>query len=131
MDRYVVILADEALGRRLPGFDGEWAEAEHSIHDRYYWCLYEVDDAGKPIRLVGQDGGEPEDQLLVRDWKWVVEEMNWVAEQRDQLRSLCAEVYQVAGVLGASVKVLDNLSAAAVGKELPHGTLLPYPFRDE
>lgn len=30
-------------------------------------------------RLVGIDGGEPEDQLLCRDWKWVVVELNLLA----------------------------------------------------
>lgn len=45
----------------------------------------------------------------------------------DQLRNLCAEVYQVAGTLGADARVLDNLWAAADGKPLPHGSLLPYP----
>jgi len=44
----------------------------------------------------------------------------------EQLRTLCAEVYQVAGTLGADVRVLDNLWAAADGKPLPHASLLPY-----
>jgi hypothetical protein len=45
----------------------------------------------------------------------------------DHLRTLCAEVYQVAGTLGADARVLDNLWAAADGKPLPHASLLPYP----
>ena len=45
----------------------------------------------------------------------------------DRLRKLCAEVYQVAGTLGADARVLDNLWAAADGKPLPHASLLPYP----
>ncbi len=44
----------------------------------------------------------------------------------DTLRQVCAEMYQVAGVLGASEKVLDNLAAAASGKPLPHESVLPY-----
>lgn len=47
-------------------------------------------------RVVGSDGGEPEDQLLVRDWSWVVEELNALASaltvvrsERDQLRTQC------------------------------------------
>jgi len=43
-----------------------------------------------------------------------------------RLRQLCAEVYQVAGELGADAPVLDNLWAAADGKPLPHASLLPY-----
>ncbi len=48
----------------------------------------------------------------------------------DRLRTLCAEMYQVAGTLGADARVLDNLSAAASGKPLPHASLLPYPQAD-
>ena len=28
------------------------------------------------IKLIGVDGGEPEDQTLYRDWNWVVEALN-------------------------------------------------------
>lgn len=48
------------------------------------------------------------------------------ATELDRLRNLCAEMYQVAGTLGADARVLDTLSAAANGQPLPHGTLLPY-----
>jgi hypothetical protein len=44
----------------------------------------------------------------------------------DRLGQLCAEVYQVAGTLGADASVLDNLWAAADGKPFPHASLLPY-----
>jgi len=46
-----------------------------------------------------------------------------------RLRQLCAEVYQVAGTLGAEARVLDNLRAAADGQPLPRASLLPYPTR--
>lgn len=45
--------------------------------------------------------------------------------ERDALRLVCAEAYQMAGALGASVEALDNLSAAANGQPLPHETFLP------
>ncbi len=48
-------------------------------------------------------------------------------QELTHLRQLCAEVYQVAGALGAAPRVLDNLWAAADGKPLPHASLLPYP----
>jgi hypothetical protein len=41
------------------------------------------------------------------------------------LRRLCAEVYQIAGEMGADGRVLDNLWAGAEGKPLPHRSLLP------
>jgi hypothetical protein len=43
-----------------------------------------------------------------------------------ELKKLVAELYQVCGVLNAPAKVLDQLSAAANGKRLPHKTLLPF-----
>ena len=43
----------------------------------------------------------------------------------------CAQVYQVVGTMlgtdSAVVPVLDNLSASADGRRVPHETLLPYP----
>jgi hypothetical protein len=29
-----------------------------------------------PLKLIGEDGGEPEDQTLRRDWRWVVDALN-------------------------------------------------------
>ena len=48
------------------------------------------------------------------------------AARVDALEMLCAEMYQVAGELGAPVCVLDQLWAAAQGEPLPHGSLLPF-----
>jgi len=41
------------------------------------------------------------------------------------LERVCAEAYQFAGAVGAPVRVLDNLAAAAEGKSLPHESMLP------
>lgn len=50
-------------------------------------------------RLVGIDGGEPEDQLLCRDWKWVPEELNrlaaTLAARDERIRELEAEAERV------------------------------------
>ena len=35
------------------------------------WVLMKTKEDGTPIEILGCDGGEPEDQFLVRDWKWV------------------------------------------------------------
>jgi hypothetical protein len=56
----------------------------------------------------------------------LVTELDAARIERDRLRALCAELYQVAGELGADARVLDNLWAAAQGKPLPHDSLLPY-----
>lgn len=46
------------------------------------WAVFEFahQDDEHP-RIVGGDGGEPEDQLLVRDWEWVVHALNAAYEQ--------------------------------------------------
>src|SRR6266566_9946088 len=41
------------------------------------------------------------------------------------LEHVCAEAYQFAGEVGAPVRVLDNLAAAAHGESLPHASILP------
>ena len=41
------------------------------------------------------------------------------------LQQVCGEAYQLAGAVGAPVKALDNLAAAACGKPMPHTTFLP------
>lgn len=73
MRTYEVQLLSEAskLGYPMGIYEG-YSEAEFKWHDP--WGLWELED-GKPIRLIGTDGGEPEDQLLVRDWRWVQEEL--------------------------------------------------------
>lgn len=45
-----------------------------------------------------------------------------------ELRSVCAEAYLMARALNAPTRALDNLSAAASGKPLPHKTFLPVAF---
>jgi hypothetical protein len=48
--------------------------------------------------------------------------------ERDAARQLCATAYQVAGAAGASVELLDNLSAAASGQPIPHDHGAGLPF---
>lgn len=72
MARFVVkrVRYDDELGF-VPGKD----------EDRYMLGLF--DTSVEPWRLLGTDCGEPEDQTFGRDWSWVVEELNKVAEERD------------------------------------------------
>lgn len=51
-------------------------------------------------------------------------------EEIEQLRQVCAEMYQYAGAADAPERVLDNLSAAMCGEELPHMTILPITDAD-
>ena len=43
----------------------------------------------------------------------------------EELQRVCAEAYQFAGAVGAPERVLDNLSAAAEGRPVPHESFLP------
>lgn len=54
-----------------------------------------------------------------------VDECIALRTERDSLRLVCGEAYQMAGVLGAPTNALDNLSAASTGAPLPHETFLP------
>jgi hypothetical protein len=47
-----------------------------------------------------------------------------------ELRQVCGEAYQLAGAVGAPVKALDNLLAAADGRLLPHESFLPLNLDD-
>jgi len=43
----------------------------------------------------------------------------------DDLERVCAEAYQFAGAVGAPVRVLDTLQAAAQGRPIPRASFLP------
>ena len=65
--------------------------------------------------------------MKVRD---VLKLLNRFQARVDALEELCAEVYQFAGTVGAPVRVLDALNAAAEGRELPAGSLLPISLNE-
>jgi hypothetical protein len=67
-ERFEVINAETAKKIGIETYYGYKGE-------KFFWLLIEnLPDGTK--RLVGEDGGEPEDQLLVRDWKWVAPALN-------------------------------------------------------
>ena len=46
-------------------------DEDDDYHDLDYTSiLYRFED-GVPVAVIGTDGGEPEDQTLRRDWRWV------------------------------------------------------------
>ena len=47
-------------------------EEEREIWGNAYYCLVDT----KTNTIVGCDGGEPEDQLLIRDLRWGVDALN-------------------------------------------------------
>jgi hypothetical protein len=55
----------------------------------------------------------------------VASELDTLRARVEALEGLCADVYQLAGTVGAPVRFLDALAAAAAGKRLPKAELLP------
>lgn len=53
------------------------------------------------------------------------ETLDGLRRRVEALERVCAEAYQFAGVVGAPVRVLDTLAAAADGLPLPHDSMLP------
>jgi hypothetical protein len=53
-----------------------------------------------------------------------------VARRLDELETVCAELYQVLGTLGAPARVMDQVIAAAEGRLLPYSTLLPFSVQE-
>lgn len=113
--RFQVVSHRDAVKRGFP-------DAEPDTFDNLYWDLYEFNEQGQPIRWVGSDGGEPEDQLLVRDWKWVVEELN---------RERCAREQAEARVQALQAR-LDKLErfhevVVAFSARIAHRPSCPWP----
>lgn len=55
----------------LAGWPAAYATTEPSSG------IWATTDAGVPIRYLGRDGGEPEDQRLDRRWRWVKDALEW------------------------------------------------------
>lgn len=68
---YEVIPLDFAKEGDLP-YHSDWEDDS----DRYEYGqgIWRCVD-GKPVEFIGEDGGEPEDQTLRRDWSWVAGEL--------------------------------------------------------
>lgn len=62
MSKYRVVGYEEAVALGI---------SSDILSSDYCWAI--VDDQNQ---LIGCDGGQPEDQCLVRDWKWVCEALN-------------------------------------------------------
>lgn len=65
---------------------------EETKYERGGWALIDTTTG----TVVGRDGGEPEDQLLVRDWSWVQDLANALAAEstalRAALKAIAAEI---------------------------------------
>lgn len=61
----------DALDAGWPG----WPDIGDENEPPDCWGLWLCED-GVPVRLIGEDGGEPEDQTMVRRWAWVRDACN-------------------------------------------------------
>jgi hypothetical protein len=73
-------------------------------------------------RVAAAADRDPDDRVVV-DGTTEVERI--LFKEIEILQRVCAEAYQFAGAVGAPERVLDNLLAAATGRELPHESFLP------
>ena len=73
VERFEAVSPKEAEAR------GAIIDAESTVNWNTCECVVENTPSGAV--LVGHDGGEPEDQLLCRDWRWVVPALNEAYER--------------------------------------------------
>lgn len=76
------------------GMSCEEFEKQMSGEQRFYIDRRDDGEFGYVLKdrqtgeIIGYDGGEPEDQLLVRDWQWVAVALNKLADENKALRAL-------------------------------------------
>lgn len=77
-DHYAILTYQEArdLGFPPPDFEGTWEEIFSNKWDPPEYCLGIWYVNAFTSKFIGNDGGEPEDQTLGRDWSWVVDALN-------------------------------------------------------
>ena len=99
-------------GRQQPGIPS--LQGGEEVNERLKWRI-QIRNA------MNADRTDP----ITKDMQESVTAIEALLAERDALRLVCAEAYQMAGALNAPTKALDNLSAASAGAPLPHETFLP------
>lgn len=112
MSRYIVLDDDDAT---LAG--GPAAPTADSYSD-WGWTVYRQDEDGRLLEAIGSDGGEPEDQLLIRDWKWVAPALEaayqeGLLEGQAQRDELARRLAHTIGLLSPQLKELVDRKNAA------------------
>ena len=104
------------------GMSTEEFEAQRADMSQRFYIDHHTDEVGDHCYVImdrttgdriGEDGGEPEDQLLVRDWQWVVEALNAVDaegpdERRSSLSNFSAGLYTLRRKAEAMVIAIDT-----------------------
>lgn len=67
--RFRTVLMVAAINHGL--LPESYREQSEDSRGNSVWCILEF--VGKTVSLISTDGGEPGDQVLVRDWSWVEE----------------------------------------------------------
>lgn len=80
MPRFIVVDRADALKADNAESDFFLFEDEE---DHWYDRIRSYVLDTKTNRLLGADGGEPEDQTLGRDWNWVVSALNALDEEKN------------------------------------------------
>ena len=53
---------------------------KNAYKDGFGWAVVRF-EGDRAVEVIGEDGGEPEDQLLIRDWRWVAPALNAAFER--------------------------------------------------
>lgn len=85
---------------------GDGSSGRYCYRDGVQWHVVEF-NGDAPLCIVGSDGGEPEDQLLVRNWQWVAVALNRAYD--DAIEAAAAEC----------VRRVGNVSNGALVNETP------------
>lgn len=103
------------------------AQLVKSTLEREEWKLSKQDhcDYMDGIKTSLENAGIPVHGLLAVMVQRTIDKLAAVTRELEEARGVCGEAYQLAGAVGASVAVLDNLSAVAHRKPIPHKTFLP------
>ena len=88
MKRFQALFNDDPKLKAFPDFEPSYKE--------FYYVLVELDSNGSIIRIIAEDGGEPEDQSMGRDWYWVPKVLNEEYEKyQKEIKSLQEEIEEL------------------------------------
>lgn len=85
--KYIDTFYSQELINKYP----EIAQEAGLTNKDYYWVLCHIKD-NKPIQYIAHDGGEPEDQVFVRDLNWIAPLLNNYEERLHALNKQANEL---------------------------------------
>ena len=85
--KYIDTFYSQKLINKYP----EIAQEAGLTNKDYCWVLCHIKD-NKPIQYIAHDGGEPEDQVFVRDLDWIAPSLNNYEEKLHTLNKQVEEL---------------------------------------